>query len=105
MPLQNEQVDHVRILSHDVQPVVAVGAGGLTDSLVKQLDRELAVHGLVKVRIPYGNRARREHILAELVPRSQAVLVRRCGCEAVLYRPAPDAQAATEAAAQQPHRA
>jgi RNA-binding protein len=88
MQLDHAHVDKPKLLSHDVQRVVAIGAGGLTDSLLKALDRELACHELVRVRIPFGDRSRRERILAELLPRSQAVLVRRCGCEALLYRPA-----------------
>jgi RNA-binding protein len=90
MPLNHAHVDQLKILSHDVHPVVAIGAGGLTDSLLKALDRELACHELVRVRIPFGDRSRRERILAELLPRSQAVVLRRCGCEALLYRPASD---------------
>ncbi len=85
--VSEEVVDTIQIVAHELKPVIAIGAGGLTDSLIKQVQRELARHELVRVRIPYGNRERRERILAELLPRTDTVLVRRCGYEAWLHRP------------------
>ncbi len=92
MPLNTEHVDSVQAMSHDNKPVVAaeiaVGAGGLTDSLVKQLQRELAHQHYVRIRIPFGNRERRQNILDQLLALSGAELVQRCGYEALLHSPA-----------------
>ncbi len=85
--VSDETADTIQIVAHELKPVIAIGAGGLTDSLIKQVQRELAQHELVRVRIPYGNRERRERILAELLPRTDTVLVKRCGYEAWLHRP------------------
>jgi RNA-binding protein len=87
MPLNTERVDSLQILAHDLKPVIAVGAGGLTDSLVKQLQRELAQHQYVQIRIPFGNRERRQQMLDRLLALSGAELVQRCGYEALLHRP------------------
>lgn len=91
--VSNEAADAIQIVAHELKPVIAIGAGGLTDSLIKQVRRELASHELVRVRIPYGNRERRERILADLLPRTDTVLVRRCGYEAWLHRPCQSEQA------------
>jgi RNA-binding protein len=87
MRLTNEQNDYLRILGHSLEPVLDIGAGGLTHSMLKQIDQALSTHELVKIRVPYGDRDRRQRVLAELAPRSQAYLVERAGHAVVLYRP------------------
>jgi len=88
MRLTSEQNDYLRILGHKLKPALDVGAGGLTQSLLKQIDNALDAHELVKVRVPYGDRERRQRLLEELAPRSRAHLVERASHEALLYRPA-----------------
>ncbi|HEU4619818.1 MAG TPA: YhbY family RNA-binding protein [Gammaproteobacteria bacterium] len=87
MRLTEEQTDYLRILGHSLEPIVDVGAGGLTDSLLKELDRALADHELIKVRVRFGNKERRGRVFEELAPLAQALLVKRDGYVALLYRP------------------
>lgn len=87
MHLTEEQSDYLRILGHSLKPTVDVGAGGLTDSLIKEVDRALADHELVKVRVRFGNRERRGRVFEELAPLAQALLVKPDGYVALLYRP------------------
>jgi RNA-binding protein len=87
MQLTEEQTDYLRILGHSLKPTVDVGAGGLTDSVLKELDRALADHELVKVRVRFGNRERRGKVFEELAPLAQACLVKPDGFVALLYRP------------------
>lgn len=88
MRLSNEQSDYLRILGHELKPVVEVGAGGVTPSLVRQIDEALNDQELVKVRVPFGDKVRRSRVLEELAPLAQAHLVQRVGTTALLYRPA-----------------
>jgi RNA-binding protein len=87
MHLTEEQTDYLRILGHSLKPTVDVGAGGLTDSLLKELDRALADHELVKVRVRFGNRERRGKVFEDIAPLAQACLVKPDGYVALLYRP------------------
>ena len=87
MRLTNEQTDYLRILGHTLEPVLEIGAGGLTESQLKEIDRALADRELIKVRVPYGDRARRQRLLEELAPLSHAHLVERASHTALLYRP------------------
>jgi RNA-binding protein len=87
MHLTEEQTDYLRILGHSLKPTVDVGAGGLTDSVLKELDRALADHELVKVRVRFGNRERRGKVFEDLAPLAQACLVKPDGFVALLYRP------------------
>ncbi len=87
MHLTEEQSNYLRILGHTLTPVISVGAGGVTESLRKELDKALADHELVKVRVRFGDRQRRARIFAELAPMADACLVKESGHVALLYRP------------------
>jgi RNA-binding protein len=92
MRLTEEQIEYLAHLGHERAPVVHVGAGGLTNSVVKQIHRALDDQELVKVNVPFGTRERREQLFAELGPLSGSLLVKRTGRAALLYRPATEPQ-------------
>ena len=75
---------------HKLKPVVTVRAAGFTDAVALELDRSLAHHELLKVRVNAGDRKRREALIEEICRRVGAVLVQRIGHVALLYRPHQD---------------
>ena len=83
----------LRARAHHLNPVVLLGAAGLTEAVVKETDRALAAHELVKVRIPGDDRDQRASIGAELAARLGAARVQAIGKLLVLYRPRPDDEA------------
>ena len=87
MRLTDAQYDYLRLLGHNLRPTVKIGAGGLTNSVIKEIDAALTREELVKVKVPYGDRARREELLGTLAPLSDSLLIHRIGDAAVLYRP------------------
>ena len=83
--------------AHHLDPVVQIGADGLTDAVVKETDAALKAHGLVKVRVFSDDRVAREATLAELAERLDAAPVQHIGKLLVLWRPlAPKAKAERE---------
>lgn len=88
MRLTNEQIEHLRVLGTDLLPAVDVGAGGLTTFVLKQIDQALDKQELVKVRVPFGDRDKRNAVLDTLAPKTDAQLIQRAHNAAVLYRPA-----------------
>jgi RNA-binding protein len=76
--------------AHKLNPVVLMGAEGLTDAIVQEVDRALTAHGLIKVRAPGDDRAEREQIFADLAERLSAARVQAIGKILVLFRPQPD---------------
>jgi RNA-binding protein len=91
--------------AHHLNPVVLLGAAGLTEAVVKETDRALAAHELIKVRIPGDDRNEREAIGAQLAERLGAARVQVIGKLLVLYRPRPEHEPPAEAAAARPPRA
>lgn len=87
MRLTDEQAYYLTILGHDLRPVVDIGAGGVTNHDLKRIERALQSDELVKVRVPFGSRARRSETLEQLAPMADAHLVRRDSNSALLYRP------------------
>ena len=90
MPLTEPQRKHLRRLGHDRKPIVLVGQGGVSPSLVAELDRALTDHELVKLRARVGDREIRDRILAELAAGTGAELVQRIGNVALFFRPNPE---------------
>jgi putative YhbY family RNA-binding protein len=76
--------------AHPLKPVVLLGAAGLTAAVVKEIDRALAAHELIKVKVPGDDRGEREAVFAALAADLSAARVQAIGKLLVLFRPAPD---------------
>jgi RNA-binding protein len=76
--------------AHHLDPVVMIGAEGLTPAIVRETDAALKAHGLIKVRMFSDERASREAALAELANKLDAAPVQHIGKLLVLWRPLPD---------------
>ena len=72
--------------AHKLEPVVIVGAKGLTDDVVKEVDLALKAHELIKVRAPGVERHDREEAMRTLCERTQAEAVQTIGKVFVMYR-------------------
>ena len=74
----------LRSQAHHLDPVVLLGANGLTDAVMKEIDRELTAHELIKVRVPTDDREERQAIYAEIAEklgcaRVQSERKQKCG--------------------------
>jgi putative YhbY family RNA-binding protein len=87
--LDRDQRLALKAQAHPLNPVVLLGAGGLTDAVVREIDRALTAHGLIKVRVPGDDRAARESMFASIADRLGAARVQMIGKLLVLYRPPP----------------
>ena len=78
----------LRSKAHHLDPVVLLGASGLTEAVLREIDRELNVHELIKVRVPTDDREEREQIFAEVAGKMGAARVQMIGKLLILGRPA-----------------
>ena len=80
----------LRNQARNLIPVMAIGKNGITQGSVQQLEKELDVRGLVKVRLLKGylegHTIERKEGAAELAKLARATLVQIVGNIAVLYR-------------------
>lgn len=79
-----------RAQAHHITFSILLGNAGLTDAVIKEVDRELTAHGLVKVKVPGDDREERMRIYTELADKLNAARIQAIGKTLVLYRPIPD---------------
>jgi RNA-binding protein len=72
--------------AHKLEPVVHIGAKGLTGEVVEEIDRALKVHELIKVRAGSLERAEREVAVSSICEKTGAHAVQQIGKVFVLYR-------------------
>ena len=76
--------------AHHLDPVVMIGAEGLTPAVTKETDAALNAHGLIKVRVFCDDRLTREAMLTTLADSLNAAPIQHIGKLLVLWRPIPE---------------
>lgn len=85
----------LRADAHHLDPVVLIGAEGLSPAVEKEVQAALQAHGLIKIRVFNDDRQLREQYLQQLCEQLGAAAVQHIGKLLVLWRPqAPKARAA-----------
>lgn len=77
--------------AHKLEPLVHIGAKGLTGEAVAEIERALRAHELIKVRAGSLERDERDSILRDICARTGAERVQQIGKVLVIYRRKPDA--------------
>ncbi len=83
----------LRAQAHRLEPVVRLGAAGLSEAALREIDRALTAHGLVKVRAGKLEREERDAMFGSMAERLGAARVQVIGHTFVLFRPIPQRQA------------
>lgn len=76
--------------AHALDPVVLIGDQGLTAAVLKEIDRSLKAHALIKVRAATDEREQREAWLAEIADALNAAPVQHIGKMLVVWRKKPE---------------
>jgi len=84
--LTAKQRQFLRGLAHPLAPIVRVGKGGVTPSVVEETKKSLHSHELIKVRVDIDDSAERKAAAARLASETNAQLAGTIGKVAILYR-------------------
>lgn len=87
MDLTPRQRKFLKGLAHALEPVVRVGKGRVTDSLIRETNRSLDAHELIKVRIDGDDPKDRAAVAERLAAQTAAAIVGSIGKVAILFRP------------------
>jgi len=90
LSLTRDETLSLRARAHNLDPVVLVGANGLSEPVVKEIDRALEAHELIKVRAGRLEGEEREQAFAQLADRLNAARVQAIGHLLILFRPRPE---------------
>lgn len=98
LELTSQQRSALRAAAHPLHPVVLIGDRGLTAAVLEEIDRTLAAHELIKIRVAGAERDERDAMLAEICETLSCAAVHHLGKTLIIYRPDPLAQQAAQAA-------
>ncbi|ALO41852.1 ribosome assembly RNA-binding protein YhbY [Pseudoalteromonas phenolica] len=90
MTLSNKQKQYLKGLAHPLKPVVLLGANGLTEGVMLEIDHSLDIHELIKVKVPTNDRETKQLIFDAIVRETKAHKVQVIGHVIVLYRQSED---------------
>lgn len=90
MNLSNKQKQHLKSLAHPLKPVVMIGANGLTEGVLAEIEQALGHHELLKVKISTEERETKMLIVDAIVRETGACNVQVIGSILVLYKPSKD---------------
>jgi len=86
MPLTGKAARHLRSLTHHLDPIVAIGAAGITDAVVKKVGVELENHELIKVKVFENSPVSAKEAAPVLSERTGADVAQVIGRIVVLYK-------------------
>ena len=94
-PLQRRSL---KARAHGLRPVVLLGAAGLTEMVLREIDRALVAHQLVKIKVPLNDRGERAQVATDVAEKLSAAKVQSIGKMIVLFRPCAETEEKQEAA-------
>lgn len=80
------QRQYLKGLAHSLQPVVMIGGSGLTPAVLKEIERGLAAHELIKIKAASGEAETRRAWMGEICTATGAAPVQQIGKMLVIYR-------------------
>jgi putative YhbY family RNA-binding protein len=84
--LNPAQRKSLRARAHKLDPVVQIGAKGLTDEVMGEIERALKAHELIKLRAPGLERDARGRVFSLICRKTAAELVQQIGKVLVIFR-------------------
>lgn len=85
--LTSKQRKALEKIAHDIEPVVIVGAAGVTDGVIKMVQTSLDAHELIKIKFNEYKDEKTE-LTQKICAGTDATLVRIIGNRAILYKQA-----------------
>lgn len=90
LELASDRRRSLQARAHAIKPIVWIGAAGLWEGIIHELDQGLKSHELIKVKVSSDERETRDALLEEICERLDAAPVQHIGKVLVIYRPKPD---------------
>lgn len=85
----NSQKKKLKSLAHKLKPVVLIGQKGITESLVKAVDKALEDHELIKVKF-IDLKDEKVELTEKIISDTKSFLVNLIGNTAIIYRENPE---------------
>lgn len=86
MTLTNKQKQYLKSLAHPLKPVVMIGANGLTEGVLVEIEHALSHHELIKVKISTEERETKNLIAEAIIRETKAYFVQQIGSILTIFR-------------------
>lgn len=87
---KTQDLKELRGIGHRLNPIVTVGGGGLSPTVIEEVARALDDHELIKIKIPAGSSEERKNCATALAEATQSKLVHHIGRMVLLLRKNPE---------------
>lgn len=105
LTLSQEEKRALRARGHGLDPVVSIAENGLSDNVLKEIERSLLAHELIKIRVYGDDREARQVYMNDICERLNCAPVQIIGKLLLVWRPNPElAEKAKRAAHKKPER-
>lgn len=84
--LTGKQKQFLKGLAHPLSPIVRIGRGGITQSVIEETRKSLDSHELIKIRIDVEDSSDRRAMAAQLAEATESHIAGAIGKIAILYR-------------------
>ncbi len=81
-----KQIQHLKALAHNLDPVVMIGDKGLTDAVIKEINANLNAHELIKIKVLGADRDFRSTLINDICNKTESLLVQHIGKLLIIYR-------------------
>lgn len=84
--MKGKQRSYLKSLANQLDATVNIGKGGLTESVLKQIDQDLEANELVKIKVLNNNMDDKDEMLEEILEKLDCEFVSQLGFRFVVYR-------------------
>ncbi|MDC2888732.1 ribosome assembly RNA-binding protein YhbY [Psychrosphaera algicola] len=85
-----KQIQFLKGEAHSLKPVVQLGSNGFTEGVLAEIENALAVHELIKVKVPSEDREELKLYVEAIVRESKAEKIQLIGKTLVLFKQSDD---------------
>lgn len=86
MAILSKDKSLLKAQAHALKPIVLIGGKGATEAVLKEIDRALNDHELIKIKIHSDEREKKHAIVEEICQKNQAELIQIIGNIGIIYR-------------------
>ena len=79
-------IKNLKQLSHHLEPVILLGAKGLTNAVHQEIQTALRAHKLIKIKLSSKDRTEKEKLTRDICEKHEATLVSQIGHVITIYK-------------------
>lgn len=84
--LKGKQRSYLKSLSNKIEPIMQIGKGGVTETVLKQIDDALEKRELIKITLLNNSSLESKETLSDIAKTLNAEFVQSIGNKIIIYR-------------------